>query len=115
MDPRIKPRGCSSAPKKKVPPFGGTLFAYEVTSGEVASDLTATLALLTGILALAVRILLLLSGLLAAALLLLAGFLPRIWFRRSFGSLRDHCAAAACTDRGRRNRAEKLLCTSPLS
>jgi hypothetical protein len=78
MDPRFKPRGAGATPKKKVPPFGGTLFALEVTSVEVASELTATLALLTGILALAVRILLLLSGLLAAALLLLAGFLSRI-------------------------------------
>jgi hypothetical protein len=78
MDPRFKPRWCGSDTQKKVPPFGGTLFALEVTSVEVASELTATLALLTGILALAVRILLLLSGLLAAALLLLAGFLSRI-------------------------------------
>jgi hypothetical protein len=78
MDPRFKPRGAGATPKKKVPPFGGTLLAFEVTSVEVASELTATLALLTGILALAVRILLLLSGLLAAALLLLAGFLSRI-------------------------------------
>jgi hypothetical protein len=42
------------------------------------SELTTALALLIGVLALAVRVLLLLAGLLAAALLLLAGFLTRV-------------------------------------
>jgi hypothetical protein len=59
--------------KKKVPPFGGTI----LLSLNFASELAAALALLIRFLALTVRILLLLSGLLAATLLL-AGLLTRI-------------------------------------
>jgi len=67
-------------PKRKVPPFGGTFLALSLG---LMSDLTSAFALLIGVLlarffALTVRILLpLLSGLLAATLLL-AGLLTRV-------------------------------------
>ena len=66
-------RGAACAQKRKVPPFGGT-FLLSLGSG---FELTSAVALLIGLLALAVRILLLLSGLLAAALLL-TGLLARV-------------------------------------
>jgi hypothetical protein len=59
-------------PKGKAPPFGGTLL-LSLHFGQ----LTTALALLIRLLALTVRILLLLSGLLATALLL-AGLLTRV-------------------------------------
>jgi hypothetical protein len=59
--------------KRKVPPCGGT-FLLSLNS---VFELAAALTLLVGLLALTVRILLLLSGLLAAALLL-AGLLARV-------------------------------------
>jgi hypothetical protein len=62
----------SSGQKEKVPPFGGTFLFCQFRS-----ELMPAPALLIGILTLTVRILLLLSGLLAAALLL-AGLLPRV-------------------------------------
>jgi hypothetical protein len=65
--------GDHRVPKRKVPPCGGT-FLLSLNS---VVELAAALPLLVGILALTVRILLLLSGLLAAALLL-AGLLARV-------------------------------------
>src|SRR2546429_2914575 len=70
MDPRVKAGGTSrggARRKRKVPPFGGTF---------LCSHLGPELAILIGILALA-RILLLLAGLLPAALLL-TGLLARV-------------------------------------
>src|SRR6476646_3971855 len=61
-------------PKKKSPAFRRDLPALAYSKSELV---TALLALLIGVLALTVRILLLLSGLLAAALLL-AGLLTRV-------------------------------------
>jgi hypothetical protein len=62
--------------KRTVPPCGGTF----LLSLDSASELATALALLIGFLALTVRILLLLSGLLAATLLL-AGLLARVLTR----------------------------------
>jgi hypothetical protein len=59
--------------KRKAPPFGGA-FLLSLSSG---FGLSTALALLIGVLGLTVRILLLLAGLLAAALLL-AGLLTRV-------------------------------------
>jgi hypothetical protein len=64
-----------SLPKRKIPPRGGT-FLLTHCSPSISSELAVPLALLT-LAALAVRILLLLAGLLAAALLL-AGLLTRV-------------------------------------
>jgi hypothetical protein len=63
------------APERKIPPRGGT-FLLTHCSPSISSELAVPLALLT-LAALAVRILLLLAGLLAAALLL-AGLLTRV-------------------------------------
>ena len=62
--------------RKKVPPFGGTS-VLSLSLVQFRSELTSAFALLIGVLALAIRILLLLSGLLATALLL-AGLLARV-------------------------------------
>ena len=59
--------------KRKVPPFGGTFLLSLNSRSELAISLLAWV----GFLALTVRILLLLSGLLAATLLL-AGLLARV-------------------------------------
>src|ERR1700709_2454251 len=67
--------GTRSRLKRKIPPRGGT-FLLTHCSPSISSELAVPLALLT-LAALAVRILLLLAGLLAAALLL-AGLLTRV-------------------------------------
>jgi hypothetical protein len=58
---------------KKIPPCGGT---FSISLGTGLTVLVTALILLSGVLALAARILLLLAGLLPPTLLL-AGFLPR--------------------------------------
>jgi hypothetical protein len=70
--PDVVPPTKSRGPKEKPRPFGGTLL-LSLHFGQ----LTTALALLIRLLALTVRILLLLSGLLATALLL-AGLLTRV-------------------------------------
>ena len=64
----------SPLPKRKIPPRGGTFLALTLPSSGLAVAVPLTLLALT---ALAVRILLLLAGLLAAALLL-TGLLTRV-------------------------------------
>jgi hypothetical protein len=71
-----KSQNCSFQ-KRKIPPFGGTFLHSHVRPASFDAELATTLALLVGVLALTVRILLLLSGFLAATLLL-AGLLARI-------------------------------------
>src|SRR6476661_562107 len=70
------PRGERRLATKKVPPFGRDS-VLSLNLGQFRSELASALALLIGVLALAVRILLLLSGLLATALLL-TGLLARV-------------------------------------
>ena len=61
---------------KKVPPFDGTS-VLSLSLVQFRSELASALPLLIGVLALTIRILLLLSGLLATALLL-TGLLARV-------------------------------------
>jgi hypothetical protein len=71
-----KSQNCSFQ-KRKTPPFGGTFLHSHIRPALFDGELATALALLVGLLALTVRILLLLSGFLAAALLL-AGLLARV-------------------------------------
>ena len=63
--------------KRKVPPFDGTSLCSLVRPAWFDEELATAFALLIGVLTLTVRILLLLAGFLAAALLL-AGLLTRV-------------------------------------
>jgi hypothetical protein len=72
-----KPVLWSTRLKRKVPLFNGTSLCSLVRPARFDEELATAFALLIGVLALTVRILLLLSGFLAAALLL-AGLLTRV-------------------------------------